>query len=345
LALLFTTRALAGAGVGAENVILDAYVTELMPRQVRGRSVALTHAVAFTAVPAAALLGRLLAPAANPHGWPLLLVIGSLGALLAWYFRRRLPESPRWLAQVGRTDEAAATLAGIEGAVERSIGRPLPPPDAMPSAPADRLTPFRRLWSPAYRGRTVMLIAFQLLQAVGYYGFMHWLPTLLQAKGFHHDTALTMQLGAFLLAPVGPLFGMWSCERWQRQRLIVALALALGVGHLAFGLAGGAVLLTVLAAAIVVGSNWFSAVFHAYQAELFPTEARATGIGFTYAWSRASMVALDVLMPGLIATRLPAAFGTTAGAFLGVAVIVGFFGPLTNTLALEEVSPDQVGRN
>ena len=51
-----------------------------------------------------------------------------------------------------------------------------------------------------------------------------------------------------------------------------------------------------LGALIVVCSNWFSAVFHAYQAELFPTEARGVGPGFCYH----AAAAIGSLMPILI---------------------------------------------
>jgi putative MFS transporter len=337
LALLVLARFLAGAGIGAENVIIDAYVSEMVPAHVRGRSVALTHALAFTAFPVAALLGRLLASQEAPQHWWLLLVIGSLGALFTWYFRRRLPESPRWLAAVGRSKEAADTLAAIEQAVERDLGRPLPPAE-VPPLPLPRRMPLRAIWMPPYHSRTVLLIVFQLLQTVGYYGFMHWLARLLEARGCGHDLALTMQFAASLLAPVGPLLAVWSCERWQRKRLIVGLTLALALCLLAFAVVPGAVVLTLLAGGIVLGANWFSAVFHAYHAELFPTEARATGIGFTYAWSRASMAGVSLFMPGLIALSLAGACGVMAASFLGVALTIGLFGPRTNARQLEEIA-------
>jgi putative MFS transporter len=346
LTLLLVTRFLAGAGIGAENVILDAYISEIVPRQIRGRSVAFAHAIAFTAMPVSAVLAWWLAPKSAPEGWPWLLVIGSLGALFTWYFRRRLPESPRWLASVGRADEAVAALERIERTASRG-GPPMPPlsskedqaSESPAPAPSMKRGAFGAIWSPAYRGRTLLLVAFQLLQTIGYYGFMHWLPVLLkETKGFNQDQALLVQALSYILAPVGPLLAVWSSERWQRKWLIVVLTAALASGQILFGLAGGPVVLTLLAALIVLGNNWFSALFHAYQAELFPTEARATGIGFTYAWSRASMMVLSLFMPTLIARSASAALGLMAAAFVGVAWLVGLFGPRTNARALEDVS-------
>jgi putative MFS transporter len=340
-ALLLVTRLLAGAGIGAENVIIDVYVSEVMPRRSRGMAVALTHAVAFTALPVVGMLGWLLARANAHEKWPWLLIIGSLGALFTWYFRRRLPESPRWSALMGKSDEAARTLEGIERAVEKDLGRPLPLPAEVTAAPVRPRASLAEIWSPRYRGRTLMLVVFHTLQTIGYYGFMHWIAAFVQAKAVPADYVFLIPAGVGLLAPVGPLLGIWSIERFQRKWLIVGLALMIALALLAFGLASSVIALLALGAVIIICLNWFSASFHAYQAELFPTEARATGVGFTYAWSRASMVVLNLLMPWLIARNLMAAFGVMAGAMVGVALVIGLFGPLTNARSLEELSPDE----
>jgi putative MFS transporter len=132
--------------------------------------------------------------------------------------------------------------------------------------------------------------------------------------------------------------GYWSCEHWQRKWLIVFLTLALAATLFGLGLVENGLLVCLLAAAAVVGCNWFSAVFHAYQAELFPTAARATGVEFTYAWSRASLVLVSLAMPALIAQEVRYALGVPALAFTGVAALIGLFGPLTNARPLEEVA-------
>src|SRR5580693_7280913 len=59
-AWLIGLRFFAGIGIGAEIVVIDTYVTEMVPRDVRGRFVAITQVVGFAAVPCVAILSRLL---------------------------------------------------------------------------------------------------------------------------------------------------------------------------------------------------------------------------------------------------------------------------------------------
>ena len=81
-----------------------------------------------------------------------------------------------------------------------------------------------------------------------------------------------------------------------------------------------------------------SAAFHAFQAELFPTRIRATGVGFTYSWSRLSAAFSSLLIGAVLLRGVPAVFALLAVAMTAVAVIVAVLGPRTNGVALEELS-------
>src|SRR5919198_6455856 len=117
---LIATRVLTGIGIGAELIVIDTYVTEMVPSAVRGRYVAITQLVGFSAIPVAAAISYLLVPTRFlMDGWRWVMVIGAVGAVFAWHLRRSLTESPRWLESRGRVAEANAIVDGIEREVMR----------------------------------------------------------------------------------------------------------------------------------------------------------------------------------------------------------------------------------
>lgn len=335
---LIATRALAGIGIGAELIVIDTYVTEMVPTAVRGRFVAITQLVGFSAVPVAAAISYLLVPTHFlMDGWRWVMVIGSVGAVFAWLLRRNLTESPRWLESRGRIEEAAAILQSIERTVERETGRPLPEAPMIAAAAEPRM-PWLDLWSREYRGRTLMMIGFHLLQTVGLYGWANWLPTFLVQQGI----PLVRSLGySFLIAvasPIGPLFAVLWSDRLERKWTIVTLSIVIAVAGVVFLEVRAPWQVVACGALITMLSYWFSAAFHAYQAELFPTRARATGVGFTYSWSRLSAAASSLLIGALLPHGVGAVVLLVSASWIGVALIVGTFGPRTNAVPLEIVS-------
>jgi putative MFS transporter len=337
---LIATRFFAGLGIGAEIVVVDTYVTEIVPGYARGRYVAITQVAGFCAVPVAAILSRLLVPTHFlMEGWRWVMVIGAGGALLTWWFRRRLPESPRWLESQGRTAEADAVMRSLE---EESLSAPARPATRTAQslntrAPGEQGT-FAELWRPPYLRRTLMLVLFQTLQTIGFYGFGNWAPTFLLKRGFSlvHSLEYTMLIA--LVSPVGPILGAWTSDRLERKWTIVVLALLVGTFGLGFGSTSAPAAVVALGALLVLCNNWFSATFHAFQAELFPTRIRATGVGFTYSWSRLSAAFSSLLIGAVLVHGVPAVFALLAAAMTAVAVIVATLGPRTNRVALEELS-------
>ncbi len=335
---LIVWRALAGIGIGAELVVIDTYVTEMLPSHSRGRYVAITQLVGFTAIPVVALLSKLLVPTHwMMDGWRWVMVLGAVGALFAWYVRRSLPESPRWCESRGRLAEAAAILDGIEAQIVEEIGKALPEPKPLPVAPAGHM-PFRELWQPAYRGRTVMLMVFHLLQTIGIYGFANWAPTFLLKQGKSLGQSLEYGFLIALVSPIGPLIAVYTAEHLERKRLIVMLSLLMAASGLAFPFASTAMAIVGVGALLTIFSYWFSAVLHAYQAELFPTRARATGVGFTYSWSRLSAVFSTLIIGELLTHSVLTVFVFMGAAMIGVALVVGLFGPKANRVLLEQIS-------
>jgi MFS transporter, putative metabolite:H+ symporter len=337
---LIALRFFAGIGIGAELVVIDSYVSEMVPSAARGRYVAISQMTGFTAVPIVAILVRVLAPT---HflidGWRWVMVIGSFGAALAWYFRRRLPESPRWLESRGRHAEAERIVAALEAESLSGDSRDTTTGSISADGAAQERSSFAELWRPPYRRRTIMLVVFHALQTIGYYGFANWAPTFLLRRGVSlvHSLEYTMLIA--LVAPLGPALAVLTSDRLERKWAIVTMALLIAALGLGFAFWSAPVLIVASGALVTLCSNWFSALLHAYQSELFPTRLRATGVGFTYSWSRLSAVFSSLLIGAvLVRGGVGAVFTLLAAAMCGVALIIGLFGPRTNRITLEELA-------
>ncbi|WP_321816502.1 MULTISPECIES: MFS transporter [unclassified Paraburkholderia] len=337
-------RLIAGIGVGIELVTIDTYVSELVPKHMRGRAFAFVHLVQYTAVPAVALLAWWFVPRAplGFDGWRWVVMFGACGALIAWAIRRRVPESARWLAQRGRYEEAARVLATLEAKVEAQYGRALPAP-SFDTASTAHATPakarFAELWQPPYRRRTITLLVFNLFQAIGFYGFASWVPTLLVSKGV---TVTHSLLYSFVIAasnPFGPLIGMAIADRIERKTLIVLAALAIAVFGTLFAFQTAPAMLMLLGVLITLGGTLLSVGYHAYQVELFPTRMRATAVGFVYSMSRLSAMFSGFMIAfALRHFGVPGVFALITGAMVMVMAAIGLFGPRTTQRSLEEIS-------
>lgn len=336
---LNTWRFLAGVGIGVELVTIGTYISELVPKQIRGRAFACEQAVGFSAVPIVALLSYLLVPHApwGLDGWRWVVIIGAHGALFVWWIRRELPESPRWLAQKGRLQEAERVISELEAKVAREYGRPLPPPGA--EEPVVAQARFGDMWRVPYRKRTIMMVIFNILQTVGFYGFANWVPTLLVKQGITVTNSLMYSTIIAIAAPIGPLIGLWIGDRFERKTVIVVMAGANIVCGLIFSQVRDAAMLIAMGLCLTLAGNIISYSYHAYQAELFPTSIRARAVGFVYSWSRFSAI----FTAFIIAATLRG-FGTTGVfvfisiAMLLVMVAIGVMGPKTRNLALERIS-------
>ena len=120
-------RAITGAGIGGEYAAINSAIDELIPARVRGRVDLIINGSYWVgaAMGAAATL-VLLDPRHIPIwlGWRCAFGIGAALGLIVIFFRRWIPESPRWLMIHGRNDEAERIVGDVERkiAAKRSNG-------------------------------------------------------------------------------------------------------------------------------------------------------------------------------------------------------------------------------
>ncbi|HEY4040787.1 MAG TPA: MFS transporter [Rhodopila sp.] len=333
-------RLIAGVGIGVELVTVDTFISELVPKRARGRTFAIQQSIGFIPVPLVALLAWLLNPTApfGLSGWRWVVIIGSVGAIIVWFVRLKLPESPRWLAQQGRVAEADRVMRTIETRVAAESGGTLPAPEP-PVVEDSRKGTLREIFNSHYRGRTIMLSIANFFSTIGFYGFANWVPTLLIANGIHVSQTLEY---SFIIAFAYPLFPLVSClfaDRIERKWQVCLSCLGIATFGVAFSFQTQAVPLIIIGTLQTMMNAWLSFSAHNYQSELFPTRIRATAVGFVYSWSRFSTIFTGFIIAAILQHfGVPAVFMFVASAMAVVVLSIGLFGPRTNHRSLEEIS-------
>ncbi len=229
-------------------------------------------------------------------------VIVGIGALIVWYLRKAMPESPRWLEAKGHGEEAERVLGAIEREVAAFRALPPAPVEAVPLLHRPSLATLlsRGLVLRTLTG-SVLLIALN----TAIYGFIAFLPTFMVKQGMSIVTSLDYTTIMSLGGPVGALIGMWLGDRVGRKPCIVGgSVLAIIFGAL-YPTINDPALLTLVGFLLVTSVYVLVAIaWGLYVPELFPTEVRMRGAGFCNTAGRL----MTILTPQLV-VPLFAAFG------------------------------------
>jgi putative MFS transporter len=286
---LFVLRVLQGFGLGGEVPVASAYLCEWIAASKRGRFVVFFELAAPLGILAAGALGAWIVPR---FGWRWMFIIGALPALLVFPLRRRIPESPRYLLETGRRDEAERIVADIE----RQAGQ-MPVAAPAPSRPA----PVARA-IPGYLAGVVGLIWFACYFVN--YGLTGWLPAIYNSV-FHLDVGTSLRFG--LVTSVAGLVGAVVCglliDRIGRRNWFMAAfaAAATALLVLAWLQPADAHIVAVLCSIAYIFISGCSAALYLYTPEIFPTDYRAFGVGAGSACARVASAVAPILVGMLLA--------------------------------------------
>lgn len=216
--MLLVLRFLTGFGLGGEGPVAFAFISEYSPTRIRGRNGILLESFWAWGWILSALVAYFLIPG---YGWRVAFWIGAVPALLAVVYHKAIPESPRYLASAGRTEEADALVrimeeqAGIEYNAHKGEKANL---EQESHEPAEKVhVGFIDLWSKKYVRTTLVLWVIWFGVNFGYYGFVLWTPTLLLGKGFTLVKSFEFTLIMCLAQLPGYYSAAWLVERIGRK--------------------------------------------------------------------------------------------------------------------------------
>jgi putative MFS transporter len=277
-------------------------------------------------------------------GWRAMFVIGGIGALWVWYLRKSLPESPRWLEQVGRGEEAERLLRQIEA--EAGV---LAAPVVNAPAQPPRRVPMSVLFTRPVIRRTLLAMGVNFVCLVGAYSFTSWVPTFFVKQGLSVTKSLGFTTAMTLGNLAGPTIGMLVSDRIGRLRGLMITAVACAVVGFVYPQLGSPLPIVLCGFLLVTGMTLMIGFgLGAYTPELFPTEYRFRGNGVAQMTGRMGVIASPYVVVALYnAYGVGGAVGAVAILYLALAVCLLFFGIETNQQPLEALAPgataDEVG--
>jgi MFS transporter, putative metabolite:H+ symporter len=324
-------RFLAGLGLGAEQPLCFSYTAEYAPKAIRGRIIALMQ---FIGGAWPWPIGAIFVFAFRDSlGWRGIWTVVGILALIVFVLRFSLPESPRWLATHGQGQRAMDLLGrmGLKTVPVESLAR-----DAASDTKSD---PFGIIFR-AFPGRVVSgMICFVAFFGVAL-GLGNWLPSMIKSShGFTTSTSILYTAGINLAFPLASGFMMYALEKYGRKSTAVAAFILSGVAAVGVGLSSSSGMfiasLFILTFFIQLAGN-SSQIF---IAEVFPTNARASGFGMAQSAGR---LASAFIIPGILivmnAYGVSAVFIAIAISVIIASIAVTTVGPEARGLALDEVA-------
>lgn len=329
-----------GLGVGGMLPIIFALVSETIPARHRGWIIVLIGGdIAGAYVLTSWLASTIAAP--DQYGWRMLWLIGIPISVILVLLNRWIPESPRFLLQHGRDEEARAVMRRYGAEIVEVDESEL---DAEEHVHGHYLQLFGR----PFTGLTVVVVALALGIGITQFGFQQWIPSNLQKLGYDEVNASKLLRDSALIGfplnfPIAFLYGFWSSKK--TILIMAGLTAAALIGFVAAGsrIADNSTLLHALLIVPIWGISSLTAVTAAYASEIYPTRIRARGTGLAAAATKLG----GVLILAAVAAAVAAPSISVTALFGAVPVVASFvlmilFGVETRKRTLESITAEEL---
>ncbi len=326
---LVLVRFLIGVFVGADYPIATSLIAEFTPKKYRSISMGMVSAAWYCGATVAAFVGYAFYGVVD--GWKWMLGSAVVPCIVMLIGRHDIPESPLWLAQKGRAQEAREVLDKTFGT---NITLEVEDPEGK--------TSFLEFFKSGYLGRVLFLGMFILCQVVPMYAIYTFGPQIMAAFGLAegHMSILGEAVVSFFFL-VGTFPAMIYLNRWGRRPVLLGSLFLMAIGLLILGIVPSAPIMV-----IIIGFGLY-AFFSGgpgilqwlYPNELFPTHVRATAVGIAIAFSRIGTVIATYMTPIFLVRFGIGPTMLVAAALVIIGLVLSFiFAPETKGKSLAESS-------
>jgi putative MFS transporter len=287
---MIALRVVQGIAIGGAMPVAITYINEIAPTKTRGRYFAMFQFLCMAGYPAASIASTYVIP---HMGWRWLVALGAAPLVLLPLLWMTAPESPRWLARLGRTDQANKALAKLGG--EPAAFSTLAERTAEAAAPQKPKANTLTLFNKELRVRSITITALWFFGLFTNFGLTTWAASI-YVKVFHIPIerallypAISTTMFLVVIFVVGALM-----DKFGRRAFAIGGTSIAGVALVTLGLLRPSEE-AVIVALVMIGQLAISTstlVLWPFTAESYPTNARALGMGYCSSIGRgASMLA------------------------------------------------------
>jgi putative MFS transporter len=286
--VLLLGRFIVGLGLGGELNTGLTILSELVATRRRGTGTAILNIAAGGAgiFLSAALGFIILGPLGGLLGgvstsWRWLLGVLVIPAVLIFYYRRYIPESPRYLISRGRVREANQVLsmlsAGVLTPSKVTVEEHVPPSSA-PAGTAERVN-LADIFARPFARRTIAIWVISFMTFGAQVAITVFMPTVLASEGYTVVRSLLysmiINVGGLVGSVLSAVFAYYVNRRivlgWGA---VVAVLIAL-----AFGFSRSLGLIVLFGALLQLMFILLNTTTWVYTPEQYPTRVRAFGTG------------------------------------------------------------------
>lgn len=334
-------RFIGGIGVGASTIAAPTFISEIAPKQKRGRLVAMYQFNIVFGILVAFISNALLAKYIDFEAWRWMIGIEALPAIIYTILVFMLPESPRWLIAVKDNIEGAKKVFRSLYADEKDVEIQVKVIVDSQKSTDDAESIFSKKYGIPLS--LAFFIAF-FNQFSGINAILYYANRIFAEAGLAEQAGALGSIGLGITNFVFTLLGMFLIDRLGRKQLLyigsVGYILSLSIVSLCFynNWSGMIVPISLFA---FIGSHAIGqgAVIWVFISEIFPNHLRSSGqaFGSSVHWVLAAIIPslVPILFNSIGAATV---FGIFAFMMLLQLLWVRFYVPETKGKSLEELS-------